>query len=299
MTSPIDGHDINAVVFRYSVGDNVVITDAPARADEAISQACQKVIGPHRIVTNQIVAVHAEWEPTAADFPNLAETSSNFERPESGDWDAALQQAAATRAAAMHEKPLQEGVQEAMREPVIIPILRMTTSPPPMSAYLTLLPNQLYVLVARATPTPRGTLSLSWVLQNHLIGADITFEDLLDTAFVNLGAGLKITGHSTDDGSETLLEFTGVDTVHMPAAAIAIPNFHEQVASFLGGDCFLAGITCHDKLHIVRADSDFFTTALEKLVFATEQQHEDLLPTLVLIEPNRMRIVAQKGGALG
>ena len=126
-------------------------------------------------------------------------------------------------------------------------MLRMVTSPPPLSAYRTLLPNQLYVLVARVAPTPRGTLAMNWVLQNQLVGAEVAFDDLLDEAFVNLAEGLKITGYSSDEGSDTLLEFTGVDAVHLPAAAIAIPNFCVQMASALGGDRFLAGITCHEK----------------------------------------------------
>jgi hypothetical protein len=136
------------------------------------------------------------------------------------------------------------------------------------------------------------------VLENQLVGADIAFDDLLDEAFGNLAAGLQITGYSTN-GSDTILEFTGDDTVHMPAAAIATPNFREEMASILGGDRFLAGITCHDRLHVVRADSDHSTTALNEIVFAHEQQHEDLVPTLLLIEPDGMHIVAQKGKPLG
>lgn len=314
MTSATGGHDINVVAFRYGEGDEVAVIDVPASADDSISQAWQKVFRQRRVLANQIVAVHAEWAPTAADhefmsgnFPNLDEVSFNFERPESGDWDSALQQAAATREAAMHGGHIQEATRNPTDgsidpkavEPVSIPMLRMATSPPPMSAYRTLLPNQLYVLVARVAPTPRGTLALNWVLQNQLVGADITFDALLDEAFVNLAAGLKITGYSSDDGSDTLLEFTGVDAVHLPAATVAIPNFRAQMASALGGDRFLAGITCHDNLHVVRADSDYSTTALREMVFACESHDEDLVPTLLLIEPDGMRIVAQKGEPLG
>lgn len=314
MRSPIDAHDTNVVAFRYGAGDDeVAVTDVPARADNGISQAWQKVIGQHPNLTNKIVAVYAEWEPTAADyefmswnFPNLPEVSFSFARPESGDWDAALQQAAATRTAAMQKKHAQEAMgnldatltDPEAREPVAIPMLRMVTSPPPMSAYRTLIPNQLYVLVARVAPTPHGTLGLNWVLQNESVGADVAFDDLLEEAFANLAAGLQITGYSTN-GSDTIVEFTGDDTVHMPASAIASPNFREEMASVLGGDRFLAGITSHDTLHVVRADSDPSTAALEEIVFAHEQQHEDLVPTLLLIEPDGMQILAQRGKPLG
>ena len=69
MSSAIDGHDINVVAFRYGAGDDeVAVTDVPARADNGISQAWQKLIGQHPNLTNNIVAVYAEWEPTAADY---------------------------------------------------------------------------------------------------------------------------------------------------------------------------------------------------------------------------------------
>lgn len=315
MSSPIDGHDMNVVAFRYGAGDDeVAVTDVPARADNGISQAWQKIIGQHPNLTNNIVAVYAEWEPTAADyefmswnFPNLPEVSFSFARPESGDWDAALQQAAATRAAAMQKKHAQEAMGNLVatltdpeaREPLAIPMLRMVTSPPPMSAYRTLLPNQLYVLVARVAPTPRGTLNLNWVLQNQFAGADVALDDLLDEAFVNLAAGLKTTGYSLGDGSSTdVLEITR-DNIHLAAAAIAMPNFREQIASILGGDRFLVAINCHERLQVARADSDIGTTALKELVFAHEQQQEGVVPTLLLIEPDGMRIVAQNGEPLG
>ena len=119
MSGPIDAHDdINMVAFQYGAGDDeVAVADAPARADKGILQAWQKIIAQHPILPNQIVAVYAEWEPTAADyefvgrnFPKVPKVNFSFTRPESGDWDTALQQAAATRAAAMQK----EHVQEAM-----------------------------------------------------------------------------------------------------------------------------------------------------------------------------------------
>ena len=230
--------------------------------------------------------------------------SFSFTRPESSDWDAALRQAAATRAAAKQKKHAQEAMgnpdatltDPEAPEPVAIPMLRMVTSPPPMSAYRTLLPNQLYVLVAQVAPTPRGTLNLNWVLQNQFAGADIAFDDLLDEAFVNLAAGLKTTGYSLGDGSSTdILEITRDDTIHLAAAAIAMPNFREQIASILGGDRFLVAINCHETLQVARADSDIGTTALKELVFAHKQQQEGVVPTLLLIEPDGMRILAQNG----
>ena len=135
-------------------------------------------------------------------------------------------------------------------------MLRMVTSPPPLSAYRTLLPNQLYVLVARVAPTPRGTLAMNWVLQNQLVGAEVAFDDLLDEAFVNLAEGLKITGYSSDEGSDTLLEFTGVDAVHLPprsrsrTSACRWPRPSAATVSSPGSP-----VT--KKLHVVRVDRLF------------------------------------------
>ena len=116
MSSPTNGHDINVVAFRYGAGDEVAVIDVPARAADGISQAWQKVFRQRRILANQIVAVHAEWAPTAADhefmswnFPNLAEVRFNFERLD-GRLGRSVARIAATRGAAMHEEHVQEAI---------------------------------------------------------------------------------------------------------------------------------------------------------------------------------------------
>ncbi|MFC9440451.1 hypothetical protein [Nocardia sp. NPDC057030] len=87
-----------------------------------------------------------------------------------------------------------------------------------------------------------------------------------------------------------------VDTF-MPAAAIAAPDFHDRLVELLGGDRFVAGISCHDKLHVVRADSGWLGD-LEQMVFAADHLEEDLVPTLLAIEPGGIRIIKQNGTPL-
>lgn len=178
-------------------------------------------------------------------------------------------------------------------EPMAIPVLRTTTPTSPLAAYRTLIPDRLYLVIAHVTPT-HGGLGIDWVRSSQLVGTKVTFDDLLEEAFANLTAGLQVAVLSSEDGSNSALQIAGVGVRQMAAAAVASPGFREQVAQPLGGQRFLAGITGHDHLHVVRADSDDGWDAMEQFVFDAETHDQDLAPTLLLLEPDGMRIVAQK-----
>ncbi|WP_433660366.1 hypothetical protein ACQPW1_46960 [Nocardia sp. CA-128927] len=305
------GDDLNVVGFVITGLDEPALIDVPAEIDDGIEQAWGKVFRQRRMPAENVLEIHAEWAPSAADqefmqqnFPNLGGVTFIFERPEPGDWPAALEHAAEVRAVVMSRATTQNLLSNFTAQddpeaaaPVLIPMLRMVQLPPPMSASRELIPNQLYLLAARVAPTPRGTLSMSWVLQNHVDSGAVDFDEELAEAFSNLWDRLRIGVGADAEGTNQLLSFEGQTTTFMPAAAIATPNFHDRLAEHLSGDRFVAGISCHDKLHVVRADSSWVDD-LEQMVFAADHVEEDLVPTLLLIEPDGIRILKQNGTPL-
>ncbi|WP_194832224.1 hypothetical protein [Nocardia sp. XZ_19_369] len=307
----VDGVGMNVVGFVISGIDEPALTDVPAESDDGIMQAWGQVFRRRRVPAESVVAIHAEWAPSAADhefmtrnFPNLGNVTFTFERPEPDGWPAALAHAAIVRETALRRAAAQDllpafdadGDQDAP-ERVLIPMLRMVQLPPPMSASRALIPNQLYLLAARVAPTPRGTLSMSWVLRNQVDSGEVDFDAALAEAFSNLSDGMRIGVGESASGADRLLFFEGTTTTFMPAAAIAMPNFHDLLVEHLGGERFVAGISCHDKLHVVRADSGWVGD-LKRMVFADDHNEEDLVPTLLLVERDGISILEQNGTPL-
>lgn len=305
-----DGVEMSVVGFVLEGVAEAAVAEVPATLEEGVRQAWGQVFRRRRVPAEQVLAIHAEWEPSAADrefmtrnFPNLASVTFTFERPEPDGWPAAFERAAAVgaqREAAAQD--LQATFDSAHGDPeadapVLLPLLRMVQLPPPLSASRELIPNQLYLLAARVAPTPRGTLGMSWVMRNQVDSGEVDFDEVLTEAFSNLSDGMRIGVGESEDRTERLLSFEGQTPTFMPAAAIAAPDFHEQLVELLGGDRFVAGISCHDKLHVVRADSSWLGD-LERMVFAADHLEEDLVPTLLAIEPGGIRILKQNGTPL-
>lgn len=316
MSDSRDLVDANVVAFHFDQPREATVTHVPTLADDGIERAWRNVFVEHRFLPEDVTAIACEWKPTDADqqfmsrkFPNLKDVSFNFERPEPDGWPAAFERAQAARVEAMRNHPELAGdppvSQGSTPEPdnarppdfVLLPLLRMGPNPPPDSAYRTLIPNVLYLCAANVGWTPRKTLAMQWVLQSFL-NNEFTFDGVLDEGFANLARALQIEDMSSEDGSEHLLVFKGKTPLHMPAAAVALPGFHQRLSQILGGDRFLVGITCHDKLHVMRADSTR-TWYMREIVFENDHLEEDLAPTLLLLERDGMQIVEQKGTPSG
>ena len=314
--------NVNVVMFCFHGSTQVAAAQVTADADDAFRQAWQEVVRSRPMAPEQVGVIVAQWEPSAEDrefiersFPNLRQLTCAFPRPEPGQWAQALKNSAAIfdQAAAMLEAeadPVDAQAAEAnslpetdpiAAEPVLdetepagqalIPMLR--TSPPPAEmAAVTLRPDHLYVAVAAVSANDRGTQDLLWMTHAWLDEVSMSFEDVLGVAYANLHGNLRIVTCGDDDHSELMLDVEGSDPVYLPAAAIVLPDFREQMTEFLGGDRFLAAVPCHDRLHVMRADSPM-AHVLEKIVLESEHFQDELLPTLFLIEPDGLRILAQ------
>ena len=311
MSDSRDRVDANVVTFHFEQMHEAAVIDVPALAEDGIERAWLAVALERRVPSEDVAAITCDWKPTDVDqqfmsqnFPNLKNVSFNFERPDSDGRQAAFERAQAAPGQATRDHPelarYTQMPQGSTPEPhagtlpdfVLLPLLRMGPNPPPESAYRTLIPNALYLCAANVGWTPRRTLRMQWVLQSFL-NNEFTFDGVLDEAFANLAPALRIENMSAEDGSQHLLVFKGETPLHMPAAAVALPGFHQRISQILGGDRFVVGISCHDKLHVMRAD--LTTWHLREIVFENGHIEKDLAPTMLLVDRDGMRIIDQKG----
>ncbi|WP_153411992.1 hypothetical protein [Nocardia macrotermitis] len=297
--------EVNIVIFRYGESGKMADTTVPVLVEDGYRQAWRTVIREYGMAAESVTGIASDWTPTAADesflrknFPNLREVSAAFTRPDADGWDQAL--AAAEQARQEAERQLdQEERHRANRtdreagsdEPLMIPMLRTAAAPPPLLAHRELVPGQLYVVVAGVAPTPTGSLGMHWVLEKHVQDTDFTFEDVLAEANANLGEGLRtvLRGESARD---RVVHFQGIDSRHLPAAALALPGFADRVSGLIGGDSFVAAFPCEDHLYFARADSEASAT-LADLVREPHDCASDLIPTVLLLDPAGIRILAQ------
>lgn len=305
MVSEAVRDEVNIVIFRYGESGKMADTTVPVLVEDGYRQAWRTVIRQHGMTAESVTGIASDWAPTEADesflrknFPNLREVSAAFTRPEPDGWDQAL--AVAEQARQEAERQLeQEERRRANRtdreagsdEPLMIPMLRTTAEPPPLMASRALIPGQLYVVVAGVAPTPQGSLGMHWVLEKHVQEAGFTFEDVLAEANANLGEGLR-TVLRGETARDRVVHFQGIDSRHMPAAALALPGFTDRVAGLIGGDRFVAAFPCEDHLYFARADTDA-AGALADLVREPHDCGSDLIPTVVLLEPAGMRVLVQ------
>ncbi len=305
MVSEAVRDEVNIVIFRYGDSGQMADTTVPVLVEDGYRQAWRTVIRQHGMTAESVTGIASDWAPTEADetflrknFPNLREVSAAFDRPGPDGWDQAL--AAAEQARQEIERQLeQEESQRANRtdreagsdEPLMIPMLRTAAEPPRQVASRELIPGQLYVVVAGVAPTPQGSLGMHWVLEKQVQEAGFTFDDVLAEANANLGEGLR-TVLRGESARERVVHFQGVDSRHLPAAALAIPGFTDRVAGLIGGDRFVAAFPCEDHLYFARADSDA-AGVLADLVREPHDCGSDLIPTVVLLEPAGMRVLVQ------
>jgi hypothetical protein len=106
----------NVVVFQLNhLTNERVAGQAPTLADDGVQQAWDGARQTHKIDADDVVALHAEWQPTPTDatfitatFPNAAVTY-DFQRPVETGWDEAFKAAQEARLAS---KPAPDGAEQ-------------------------------------------------------------------------------------------------------------------------------------------------------------------------------------------
>ncbi|PPK71176.1 hypothetical protein V5P93_003040 [Actinokineospora auranticolor] len=286
---------VNVVVFRLRAPAGAVFASTPTRDDAAIRRAWRSATRHRRVDPTEVVAVHSEWEPSSADKDYLATTfpaahcTHRFPRPTAEGWDQAFARARHAVAEVVRLRAADRGAE-------LLPLLWSRSAP--ASAALSRLPHAPLV-------PGRVAVSLAWLdwagapaAPDHVTTDDYDemgappFAELLATAGRNLTQGLRVDTQHSDHGD--LLTLTRQP--RLAASAVAVEGFHARMARRLADDRLVVGLPTPDYLLIAGARSDWLDLIREEVLTTTPRAADPLLPTVLLVEPTGIRVVAERIG---
>ncbi|HEX6681238.1 MAG TPA: hypothetical protein VF062_00470 [Candidatus Limnocylindrales bacterium] len=285
----------NMVVFEIRGLSEPHVTSGATRDDYCIQRAWMALPVDHRSAAPHVSQIYSEWQPSPADaefirntFPR-ANVTFSFERPGPDGWDAALASARLTIEQATSQRD-GGGAQQATgrQEAELLPVLWSRTSPnSSMLQFLPhhdLVPGRLHLALAEVAMTPDGRIGMNHVTHAQL--GDRPFGDMVAAAAGALAAGLRIDGHTDPDrpekGDLLVLRREGP----FASSAVALPNFHDRMASALGGaGGLLVGLPDPDTVLVTRIDSGW-VGELRHAVLASPCPSSELVPSVLAFEPS-------------
>jgi hypothetical protein len=296
----------NVVVFQLNnAADEIVIGHAPTLVEDGVRQAWEGVRHEHGAHPGQVVALHAEWEPSPVDdafieatFPQAAVTY-NFSRPGDPDgWEEAFAEARATMLKAAEEQASAESGQDqaagsgegqAAGRGELLPVLWSESSP--RSSMLEAVPHwpvasgRLHLALAVVAPTPRGTIGMHHVTHQQL--GDQSFNELMAEACENLTSGLRVNAHQTDNGQ--LLTLSGT----LVSAMVCMPDFYQRLSELTNADRLVVGLPCPDDVYVAAADSPL-ATVVHRAVHESEYPNTELVPAVLSIEGDHIEVLSER-----
>jgi hypothetical protein len=261
----------NVVVFQLRRGkEKHLVGRAPTLAEDGVAQAWDAVEQLHQARAKHVIALHTEWEPTAADAEFIAATfpgataTHHFVRPAADGWDAAFVAAGIALRAELRpvlwseSSPAASGLQEVPHWPVAGGRLHL----------------------ALAVVTSVGTYHVEY----SQLG-EISFDDLMaDTCRAVAG---DLAFEEREDG---LLAVSGRHV----AAVACLPEFYRRLADALGVERLAVGLLSADEVLVAAAGSSL-AERIEKDVLAADDAGGELVPCLLLIEGDRIEVLAERG----
>lgn len=291
------------VVFEVH-GREPYVASGATRDDDCVRQAWFATPLEHPSAAGKVTRIYSEWQPSAADtdfirrtFPH-AKLTYSFNRPAPDGWEAAF--AAARRAMAEAAEREQEAraaqsMQHVADHGELVPVLWSQTSAKiQMLQFLPhrdLVPGRLHVALATVAPTPQGRIGM-----NHLTHAELhdrSFDNMLAAAAASLTGGLRVDGHTDPDlpsrGHLLVLQREGP----FASSAVALPDFHEQMATALGDGRLLVGLPDPDTVLVTRMDSGW-VDELQRAVLASPCPAGELVPSVLALESTGLRLLAER-----
>jgi len=285
--------EMNVVVFLYrkwAMKRNAT-SFGPTRASDSIQTAWRRVVAENRITADQIREIYSEWSPSPEDahfisttFPG-AQVSCSFERPADGNWDLALAKAHGTMAT--HQA--MENREAIRRTAPLLPILRNEDAFVEMIVNRPVIPG-FRVYLAYAGPTPTGTQGIDYVTRKSLQGTEGTEEDLWAQAYQNLAEGLVIKGVD-DEGAKILFVESAKG---FAASALGLPNFVDNVLSWLPAPRITIGIESPDSLFLWTADTPLTRELYRKTLQSTYWGAVALTPSIFSLQDGILSVVAER-----
>jgi hypothetical protein len=295
----------NVVVFLLARGEGQhAIAEAPARAEDGIQQAWEQVTREHQARPAEVVALHSEWEGSAADlsfvraqFPE-AKVTYNFARPGPDGWEEAFQAARQVMAEARDKRlaaEADERMQQVNEDGELLPVLWSGSAPraPALASmpHWPLVPGRLFVAFAMVAPTPRGTIGMSHLTHDiHQRTGSPALDELMGLASPALTRGLHIDGRRSDKGDLITLRREG----SLAASALALPGFHQRMSGMLNDDRLVVGLPCPDDLIVAGASSGWIEE-IRQMVLTSPYPDTELVPSMLLVERAGMQLLAERG----
>jgi hypothetical protein len=274
----------NVVVFHLAPGK--VVGAAPTLDEDGVRQAWEVARRGRRTRAGQVVAVHSEWEPSAADAAFLAATfpgaavSYNFRRPGPEGWDDAL----AVAGAALREAATLPAAGGELR-----PVLWSESSP--SAGLLADVPHwpvaagRLHLGLAVVAPTAHGTIGIHHVTHRQL--GDEPFDELVVAACRNLAADMAIEHRETGEGPLPALSGT------LFAAAVCLPDFHRELSALVGSARLVAGLPSPDEVYVAGEGSPL-AAVVERMVRESDYPTTELVPCLLSVTEDSVAVVTER-----
>ena len=265
----------NVVVFQLRRGkEKHLVGRAPTLAEDGVAQAWDSVGQAHSARAKHVIALHTEWEPTAADAEFIATTfpgataTHHFVRPAADGWDAAFTAAGIALRAELR------------------PMLWSTSSP--AADALRDVPHW---------PVAGGRLHLALAVVTSVGTYHVEYSQLGDVSFDDLMADTcrsAVKDLAVEERDGGLLAVSG----RLVAAVACLPEFYRRLADALGAERLVVGLPSADEVLVAAAGSALAET-IEKDVLAAEDTGGELVPCVLLIEGDRIEVLAERGAGSG
>lgn len=265
----------NVVVFQLRRGkEKHLVGRAPTLAEDGVAQAWDAVGQLHQARAKHVIALHTEWEPTAADaefiaatFPGVTATH-HFVRPADDGWDAAFVAAGIALRAELRPVLWSESSSEVGR-------LQEVPHWPVAGGRLHL---------ALAVVAPIGTYHVEY----SQLG-EFSFDDLMADTCRAVAGDLAF-----EEREAGLLAVSGRHV----AAVACLPEFYRRLAEALGVERLAVGLLSADEV-LVAAAGSALAERVEKDVLAAEDSGGELVPCVLLIEGDWIEVLAEREAGSG
>jgi hypothetical protein len=176
----------------------------------------------------------------------------------------------------------------------LLPVLWSASSPwaelLEASPHRTVAAGRLHVARATVAQRPNGRVGMDHLTHyKHRQLGGVPFDDLLREAYATLTVGLGIDGYRSDGDDLLTLHRDGAPI----AAAVTLPDFHEQMAGLIGAPRLVVGLHCPQQIVVASVDS-VLAPQVERMVLESDYPDSELVPSVLLMEPDGIRLVAQR-----
>ena len=291
--------EVNMIVFEVKrlFKKELFTEKAPTRASGGIRAAWRAVQAKTGAKPAQVLRLHAEWQADSEDAAFIRTTlphvdfTYTFKRPanEAG-WAAAFQEAARVIQTAAEKQTGSPIAQErGQGQASLFPVLR---SYAPDDVFMQIgvyrpIATDLAVYLAHVGMTPRNTVGIDYVMRASIDVSEQAVAGMFDAAMQNLRTGLQV--NVSENGGGKLFAFTRPG--YMAASALCLPDFYQQVRSWLGEEVFVA-FPDPDNLFVTLPQSRFAITLRQTIEQSNYWGSVALTPACYLLNASGLRQVA-------